>query len=176
MCVCVCECVYTWPGVRAGRGARVSASVLPETVKHSPCNRPLLKRYLSTAGVPPTRCRSSITYEPLHKGDRERERETERERGIRIPSTEEKEWACAKQYLFTDSHAHTLSLSLSLSYTHSLSLLKVRVPWLKVGQIRRLVTNALKIIEGDGHAGRTAHRNQVEHGIGRACGIPTHSP
>ena len=35
------------------------------TVRQSPCKCPFSSMYLSTPGVPPTWCKSSITYRPL---------------------------------------------------------------------------------------------------------------
>mmetsp|Transcript_32903 Transcript_32903/g.72663 ORF Transcript_32903/g.72663 Transcript_32903/m.72663 type:complete len:202 (+) Transcript_32903:752-1357(+) len=51
----------SWPARNSGTPARFSAMVLPVTVMQSPWMKPLACRYLSTAGVPPTLCTSSIT-------------------------------------------------------------------------------------------------------------------
>ena len=53
------------PGVSGARSARFSAIVLPVTVMQSPCSIPFSNIYLRTPGVPPTSCRSDITYFPL---------------------------------------------------------------------------------------------------------------
>mmetsp|Transcript_28157 Transcript_28157/g.69343 ORF Transcript_28157/g.69343 Transcript_28157/m.69343 type:complete len:286 (-) Transcript_28157:657-1514(-) len=53
------------PVLRSGHDARFSAMVLPVTVMQLPSISPSFSRYLSTPGVPPTLCRSSITYLPL---------------------------------------------------------------------------------------------------------------
>mmetsp|Transcript_38058 Transcript_38058/g.113089 ORF Transcript_38058/g.113089 Transcript_38058/m.113089 type:complete len:235 (+) Transcript_38058:850-1554(+) len=53
------------PSASGGRSAMFSAMVLPVTVMQSPCSKPSCSMYFSTAGVPPTACRSSITYLPL---------------------------------------------------------------------------------------------------------------
>ena len=47
-----------------GTSARFSASVRPVTVRQSPCSNPASSSARSTAGVPPTRCRSYMTYRP----------------------------------------------------------------------------------------------------------------
>ena len=44
--------------------ARFSASVLPVTVRASPCSRPASSRAFITTGTPPTRSTSFITYLP----------------------------------------------------------------------------------------------------------------
>mmetsp|Transcript_809 Transcript_809/g.3145 ORF Transcript_809/g.3145 Transcript_809/m.3145 type:complete len:206 (+) Transcript_809:652-1269(+) len=56
--------MMSWPSERSGQPARFSASVLPVTVMQLPSIMPSLSKNLSTAGVPPTLCRSSITYLP----------------------------------------------------------------------------------------------------------------
>ena len=53
------------PSARPAQSARFSATVRPVTVRQSPVMSPSSSRYFMTAGVPPTRCRSSITYRPL---------------------------------------------------------------------------------------------------------------
>ena len=55
----------SWPSVKSGQDSRFSASVFPVTVRHDPSTMPCLSRYLRHAGVPPTACRSSMTYLPL---------------------------------------------------------------------------------------------------------------
>src|ERR1700731_905233 len=57
--------IMSWPSVKPGSSAKFSAMVLPVTVMQSPWIIPFSKRYLSTAGVPPTVCKSSMTYLPL---------------------------------------------------------------------------------------------------------------
>ena len=47
------------------QSARFSATVRPVTVMQSPVMSPSSSRYFMTAGVPPIRCTSSITYCPL---------------------------------------------------------------------------------------------------------------
>jgi len=50
----------------AGKSARFSAIVLPVTVMQSPWRwNPCSNMYLRTPGVPPTWCKSSMTYLPL---------------------------------------------------------------------------------------------------------------
>mmetsp|Transcript_19711 Transcript_19711/g.53171 ORF Transcript_19711/g.53171 Transcript_19711/m.53171 type:complete len:217 (-) Transcript_19711:778-1428(-) len=56
--------ITSWPALRSGRAAKLSAIVLPVTVGREPSMRPSAMRYFITAGVPPTWCRSSITYLP----------------------------------------------------------------------------------------------------------------
>mmetsp|Transcript_15904 Transcript_15904/g.41237 ORF Transcript_15904/g.41237 Transcript_15904/m.41237 type:complete len:264 (+) Transcript_15904:302-1093(+) len=56
--------ITCWPSLRSGQPARFSAIVLPVTVMQEPSMKPFCMRYLSTAGVPPTLCRSSMTYLP----------------------------------------------------------------------------------------------------------------
>ena len=53
------------PSARAGQSARFSTTVRPVTVMQSPVMSPSCSRYFMTAGVPPIRCTSSITYCPL---------------------------------------------------------------------------------------------------------------
>ena len=54
------------PGLQTRRGLAGSRpSVLPVTVMQLPSSSPFSSRYFITAGVPPTSCRSSITYLPL---------------------------------------------------------------------------------------------------------------
>ena len=50
------------PGIDSA--ARFSASVLPVTVKQSPCSRPASSSIFITRGTPPTRSRSNIRYSP----------------------------------------------------------------------------------------------------------------
>mmetsp|Transcript_37762 Transcript_37762/g.88853 ORF Transcript_37762/g.88853 Transcript_37762/m.88853 type:complete len:335 (+) Transcript_37762:311-1315(+) len=54
----------SWPASRPGSSARFSAIVLPVIVMQSPCRWPCSSMYLRTPGVPPTACRSSMTYFP----------------------------------------------------------------------------------------------------------------
>mmetsp|Transcript_11442 Transcript_11442/g.29743 ORF Transcript_11442/g.29743 Transcript_11442/m.29743 type:complete len:200 (-) Transcript_11442:706-1305(-) len=61
---CEIGTITSCPSCSPGTSARFSASVFPVTVMHEPSSSPSLRRYLSTAGVPPTRCTSSITYLP----------------------------------------------------------------------------------------------------------------
>mmetsp|Transcript_108 Transcript_108/g.281 ORF Transcript_108/g.281 Transcript_108/m.281 type:complete len:338 (-) Transcript_108:568-1581(-) len=57
--------MMSWPAASGGHTSRFSARVLPVTVMHEPSINPCSMRYLSTAGVPPTLCKSSMTYLPL---------------------------------------------------------------------------------------------------------------
>ena len=50
---------------KSGTEAKFSATVLPVTVRQSPCSNPFFNRYFITAGTPPILCRSSIKYFPL---------------------------------------------------------------------------------------------------------------
>mmetsp|Transcript_10568 Transcript_10568/g.39160 ORF Transcript_10568/g.39160 Transcript_10568/m.39160 type:complete len:219 (+) Transcript_10568:606-1262(+) len=56
--------ITCWPSERSGQEARFSANVLPVHVMHVPSIKPFFIKYLSTPGVPPTLCRSSMTYFP----------------------------------------------------------------------------------------------------------------
>mmetsp|Transcript_62763 Transcript_62763/g.147178 ORF Transcript_62763/g.147178 Transcript_62763/m.147178 type:complete len:265 (+) Transcript_62763:352-1146(+) len=53
------------PKSRSGTLARFWAIVWPVIVRQSPCSQPSFNRYFITAGMPPTRCTSSILYLPL---------------------------------------------------------------------------------------------------------------
>mmetsp|Transcript_721 Transcript_721/g.2356 ORF Transcript_721/g.2356 Transcript_721/m.2356 type:complete len:267 (-) Transcript_721:643-1443(-) len=55
----------SWPSTSGRHSSRFCARVLPVTVMQSPSMTPSSMRYLSTAGVPPTLCTSSMTYLPL---------------------------------------------------------------------------------------------------------------
>ncbi len=73
----ICKCPFFFSGFSTGRiifctsksrsfaVSKFSATVLPVTVKQSPCSIPLRKRYFMTAGTPPWRCKSPIRYLPL---------------------------------------------------------------------------------------------------------------
>ena len=73
----ICKCPVAFMGLSKGRmifclsksrsgiSARFSASVLPVTVRQSPCSKPFCSRYFITAGIPPCSCRSCIKYLPL---------------------------------------------------------------------------------------------------------------
>ncbi len=93
-------------GLRPGRSARFSASVLPVTVRQSPSSKPSSSRYFITAGVPPTSCRSSM---------------------------------------------HVLAAGL------------------EVGEVRHAVADLLEVVDRQRHVDRAGHRDQVQHGIGRAA-------
>mmetsp|Transcript_8681 Transcript_8681/g.24801 ORF Transcript_8681/g.24801 Transcript_8681/m.24801 type:complete len:200 (-) Transcript_8681:1137-1736(-) len=54
----------SWFSVKPGQDARFSARVFPVTVMQVPSIMPCSRRYFKQAGVPPTACRSSITYFP----------------------------------------------------------------------------------------------------------------
>jgi hypothetical protein len=53
--------ITSWPSARPCSPATFSASVRPVTVLQSPCIAPSASSSWITAGMPPTRCRSSIT-------------------------------------------------------------------------------------------------------------------
>mmetsp|Transcript_3241 Transcript_3241/g.7979 ORF Transcript_3241/g.7979 Transcript_3241/m.7979 type:complete len:298 (+) Transcript_3241:342-1235(+) len=54
----------SWPSLKPGHISKFSAMVFPVTVMHDPSIIPSSRRNFKTAGVPPTVCRSSITYFP----------------------------------------------------------------------------------------------------------------
>ena len=54
-----------WPSASGAAPSRFSAIVWPVQVRQSPSIRPSARRYFMTAGTPPARCRSSMTYLPL---------------------------------------------------------------------------------------------------------------
>ena len=73
----ICKCPVAFSGDSNGRTisclpksrsetcSKFSAIVLPVTVRHSPCNKPLDNKYFITAGIPPISCKSCIKYLPL---------------------------------------------------------------------------------------------------------------